>query len=42
MTTMIENGRNLKQLVNFDVDLAQVSWNYFGHNEWVNSYGFEE
>ena len=36
------NGRKRKILIDKDVDLAKVTWNYFTHNEWVNSYGFEE
>jgi len=36
------NGRKRKGLVDKDRDLSKVSWSYFQHNDWVNSYGFEE
>ena len=36
------NGRKRKILINKDTDLAKVTWNYFTHNQWINSYGFEE
>ena len=36
------NGRSYKQLVSPEVDLSKVKWNYFWHNDWVNSYCFEE
>ena len=36
------NGRKYKQLISPEVDLSKVQWNYFWHNDWINSYGFEE
>lgn len=32
------NRKPLRQLVNPNVDLAAVEWNYLGHNEWVLLY----
>ena len=32
------NGAALKPLIDPTVDLASVSWNYFGHDEWVLLY----
>ena len=29
------NGKPFKQLINPEVDLASVSWNYFKHNHWI-------
>lgn len=29
------NGKPFKQLINPNVDLANVSWNYFNHNNWI-------
>lgn len=29
------NGRDYSMYINDNVDLASVSWNYFGHNEWI-------
>ncbi len=29
------NGKPFRQLINPDVDIASVSWNYFKHNDWI-------
>ena len=29
------NGKTKRQLIDPNVDLASVKWNYFGHNEWI-------
>ncbi len=29
------NGKAKQQLIDPEVDLASVKWNYFGHNEWI-------
>ncbi len=29
------NGKPYKQLINPDVDIANVSWNYFKHSDWI-------
>jgi len=29
------NGKPYKQLINSDIDLANVSWNYFKHSDWI-------
>ena len=32
---MSVNGRPYKQLIDPKVDLANVEWNYFKHNDWI-------
>ncbi len=32
------NGKPYKQLINPNVDLAHVPWNYFKHNDWILPY----
>lgn len=36
------NGKPYKRLIDPTVDLGAVSWNYFGHNNWILPYKTEE
>lgn len=36
------NGHPSKLLIDPEVDLTQVKWNYFGHNDWILLYDHQE